>query len=147
MEITMKAVLFLSALAAGAFIASTASFAQTFPSPPYQYLTNAQDRPHEGQYPLQSSLGDRTAQPQCGFAATQDWGPNGFQWCDSKNIHPKSRIYQSDAFGQFVPSGRAISAGTRAGRRGAAKFKIHANTFNSAVALMRVRTPIAPVAV
>jgi len=142
----MKSVLFLS-LAAGALVASTASFAQTFPSPPYQYLTSAQDRPDQGQYQLQSSLGDRTAQPQCGFAATQDWGPNGFQWCDSKNIYPKPRIYQSDAFGQFVPSGRAISAGTRAGRRGAAKFKIHANTFNSAVAPMRVRMPSAPIAV
>ena len=71
----MKAVLFLSALAAGAFVASAASFAQTFHSPPYQYLTSAQDRPDQGQYPLQSSLGDRTVQPQCGFAATQDWGP------------------------------------------------------------------------
>ena len=98
----MKTALFLSALAAGAFVASTASFAQTFASAPYPYLTAAQDRLHQGQYPLQSGLGDRTAQPQCGFAATEDWGPNGFQWCDFKNMYPQPRTYRSDAFGQFV---------------------------------------------
>jgi len=134
MEIKMKTALFLSALAAGVFIASTASFAQTFASPSYQYLSRAQDRLNQGQYPLQSSLGDRTAQPQCGFAATEDWGPNGFQWCDSKNIFPKPRIHRPDAFGQFVPSDRAGSTSTRAGRLSAAKFKVYADTSNSTAA-------------
>jgi hypothetical protein len=44
--------------------------------------------PYEGQAPLPPSLSDQTAQPECGFAATESWGQNGFQWCDPKNIYP-----------------------------------------------------------
>jgi hypothetical protein len=122
MENTMKAALFLSALAAGVFVASTASFAQTFASPryPYPYPTSARSLPHQGQYPLPPSL--RTAQPECGFAATEDWRPNGFQWCDSKNMYPVPRDYRSYAFGQYVPSDRAYSASARDGQRGQGHF-------------------------
>ena len=42
---------------------------------------------YEGQYPPPPSLSDRTVQPECGFSATESWGPNGFQWCDPKNIY------------------------------------------------------------
>jgi hypothetical protein len=28
------------------------------------------------------------ALPQCGFAATKRWGPNGCQLCDASNMHP-----------------------------------------------------------
>jgi hypothetical protein len=44
--------------------------------------------PYEGQAPLPPNLSDQTAQPECGFAATESWGQNGFQWCDPKNIYP-----------------------------------------------------------
>jgi hypothetical protein len=43
---------------------------------------------YQGQYPLPPSLSDRTAAPECGFAATESWGANGFQYCDSKNMYP-----------------------------------------------------------
>ena len=43
----------------------------------------------EGQYPLPPSLSNETAQPECGFAAEEGFGPNGFQWCDRKNIYPR----------------------------------------------------------
>jgi len=141
----MKMGLFLSALAAGVFVASTASFAQTFASPQYLYTTSARDWSYTGQYPMQPSLSNRTAQPECGFAAMEDWGPNGFQWCDSKSMNPSPRFYRSDAFGQFVPSDRAGSASSRDRRRGASKFKVHADAFNSAAAPVRVRTPSVPV--
>jgi hypothetical protein len=146
MEDTMKTALILSALAAGVFVVSTASFAQTFAAPQYPYPTSARNWSYQGQYPLQPSLSDRTAQPECGFAATEDWGPNGFQWCDPKSMNPRPRIYRSDAFGQFVPSDRAGSARSRGGRRGASKFKVHAEAFNSAAAPVRVRPPSVPVA-
>jgi len=102
----MKMGLFLSALAAGVFVASTASFAQTFASPQYLYTTSARDWSYTGQYPMQPSLSNRTAQPECGFAATEDWGPNGFQWCDSKSMNPRPQISHSRAYGRFVPSDR-----------------------------------------
>jgi hypothetical protein len=48
-------------------------------------------RPHvwsyAGQYPLPRSLSNQTAQPECGFAAIESYGPNGFQLCDPKNIY------------------------------------------------------------
>jgi hypothetical protein len=28
------------------------------------------------------------ALPACGFAATERWGPNGCQLCDSRNMYP-----------------------------------------------------------
>jgi hypothetical protein len=49
---------------------------------------------YQGQYALPPSLSNRTAQPECGFAATENWGPNGFQWCDSKNMYPRPPIYR-----------------------------------------------------
>jgi hypothetical protein len=51
--------------------------------------------PYQGQYPLPPSLSNRTAQPECGFAATESWGPNGFQLCDSKNIYPAPQFDRS----------------------------------------------------
>jgi hypothetical protein len=39
-----------------------------------------------GQYPAPPSVAATTALPECGFAATEDWGPNGFQYCDPRNI-------------------------------------------------------------
>jgi hypothetical protein len=43
---------------------------------------------YEGQYPAPPALANRMALPECGFAATERWGPNGFQYCDPKNIYP-----------------------------------------------------------
>ena len=48
---------------------------------------------YAGQYPLPRSLSDQTAQPECGFAAIESWGPNGFQWCDPKNIYGAAPAY------------------------------------------------------
>ena len=41
---------------------------------------------YRGQYPAPPSLSNQIGLPECGFATTQDWGPNGFQWCDSRNM-------------------------------------------------------------
>jgi len=41
-----------------------------------------------GQYPAPPALANQMALPECGFAATARWGPNGFQYCDPKNIYP-----------------------------------------------------------
>ena len=32
-------------------------------------------------------LAARSALPACGFAAIESWGPNGFQYCDDRNVH------------------------------------------------------------
>jgi hypothetical protein len=50
---------------------------------------------YQGQYPLPPSLDDRTAAPECGFAAIESWGPNGFQYCDSKNMYPRPPVDRS----------------------------------------------------
>jgi len=39
--------------------------------------------------PKLPTLNEQTAQPECGFAATQDFGPNGYQACDPKSMYPK----------------------------------------------------------
>jgi hypothetical protein len=43
---------------------------------------------NQGQYPAPPWIANRMALPECGFAATERWGPNGFQYCDPKNIYP-----------------------------------------------------------
>jgi hypothetical protein len=40
-----------------------------------------------GQYPASPYRASRSALPACGFAAIEDWGPNGFQYCDPRNIY------------------------------------------------------------
>ena len=40
-----------------------------------------------GQQPAPPSLAAQSALPQCGFAATESYGPNGFQLCDGRNIY------------------------------------------------------------
>jgi len=40
---------------------------------------------------LSPTLSYQTAQPECGFAATEDFGPNGYQLCDPKNVSPRPR--------------------------------------------------------
>jgi hypothetical protein len=42
---------------------------------------------HGGQYPAPRSVAAESALPECGFAATESWGSNGFQYCDPRNIH------------------------------------------------------------
>ena len=42
---------------------------------------------HGGQYPAPPSVAAESALPECGFAATESWGSNGFQYCDPRNIH------------------------------------------------------------
>jgi hypothetical protein len=49
------------------------------------------DWSYQGQYPSPPSLTAQSAQPDCGFAATESWGPNGFQWCDARNVYPRPR--------------------------------------------------------
>lgn len=46
----------------------------------------AQSR-YAGQYPAPPSIAAQSALPDCGFAATETWGQNGFQYCDSRNVH------------------------------------------------------------
>jgi hypothetical protein len=41
----------------------------------------------DGQYPASPSRASGSALPECGFAAIESWGPNGFQYCDPKNIY------------------------------------------------------------
>lgn len=41
-----------------------------------------------GQQPVPPSVAERMALPLCGFAATESWGPNGCQLCDSRNLYP-----------------------------------------------------------
>ena len=41
-----------------------------------------------GQQPVPPAVAARMALPQCGFAATERWGPNGCQLCDSSNMYP-----------------------------------------------------------
>jgi hypothetical protein len=41
---------------------------------------------HDGQYPVPPATASRAALPACGFAATQSWGQNGFQYCDARNV-------------------------------------------------------------
>ena len=41
-----------------------------------------------GQQPVPPAVAARMALPACGFAATEIWGPNGCQLCDSRNMHP-----------------------------------------------------------
>lgn len=42
---------------------------------------------HGGQYPAPPSVAAQSALPACGFAATESWGSNGFQYCDPHNVH------------------------------------------------------------
>lgn len=84
MELRMRYLLPTATAALMCAMSYTAAFAS-----PY-------DWPNQGQYPLPPSLSDRTAQPECGFAATESWGPNGFQSCDSKNMYPSPRSDRSD---------------------------------------------------
>jgi hypothetical protein len=41
----------------------------------------------QGQYPAPPELAARSALPACGFAAIESFGPNGFQYCDARNVH------------------------------------------------------------
>ena len=43
--------------------------------------------PATGQGPAPRDLAIRSALPACGFAAIEDSGPNGFQYCDDRNVH------------------------------------------------------------
>jgi hypothetical protein len=42
---------------------------------------------HYGQYPASPARASESALPDCGFAATESWGPNGFQYCDARNVY------------------------------------------------------------
>lgn len=46
---------------------------------------------HGGQYPAPPSLAAQLALPDCGFAAIESSGPNGFQFCDPRNIQDSYR--------------------------------------------------------
>ena len=41
-----------------------------------------------GQQPVPPAIAERMALPLCGFAATEPWGPNGCQLCDTRNMYP-----------------------------------------------------------
>jgi hypothetical protein len=40
-----------------------------------------------GQQEAPPALAAQMALPDCGFAATESYGPNGFQLCDGRNIY------------------------------------------------------------
>jgi hypothetical protein len=40
-----------------------------------------------GQQAASPALAAEMALPECGFAATESFGPNGFQLCDSRNVY------------------------------------------------------------
>jgi len=46
-------------------------------------------RVHDGQYPATPERARAYALPDCGFAAVEPWGSNGFQYCDSDNEYPR----------------------------------------------------------
>ena len=50
-------------------------------------------RIHDGQYPATSERARAFALPDCGFAATESWGPNGFQYCDAGNEYPRAHPF------------------------------------------------------
>jgi hypothetical protein len=41
-----------------------------------------------GQQPVPPAVAERMALPLCGIGATQPWGPNGCQLCDTRNMYP-----------------------------------------------------------
>jgi hypothetical protein len=41
-----------------------------------------------GQQPVPPAVAQRMALPLCGIGATQPWGPNGCQLCDTRNMYP-----------------------------------------------------------
>ena len=41
-----------------------------------------------GQQPAPPAIAERMALPLCGTAATQPWGPNGCQLCDTLQMYP-----------------------------------------------------------
>jgi hypothetical protein len=43
---------------------------------------------HGGQQPVPPTVAQRMALPLCGIGATQPWGPNGCQLCDTRNMYP-----------------------------------------------------------
>ena len=45
----------------------------------------------QGQRTVPPSIANQLALPDCGFAATESWGPNGFQYCDPRNIEQDSQ--------------------------------------------------------
>jgi hypothetical protein len=47
----------------------------------------------QGQAAAPPALVSRSALPDCGFAATESWGPNGFQYCDPRNVYPSANFY------------------------------------------------------
>ena len=57
--------------------------------------------------PVPPRVAARMALPLCGIAATQPWGPNGCQLCDSRNMYP-------DPFGPY----REVHGGFYRGPRG-----------------------------
>jgi hypothetical protein len=45
----------------------------------------------QGQRAAPPSIANQLVLPDCGFAATESWGPNGFQYCDPRNIEQDSQ--------------------------------------------------------
>jgi hypothetical protein len=54
-----------------------------------------------GQQPVPPRVAARMALPLCGIAATQPWGPNGCQLCDSRNMYPNPFGPYREARGGF----------------------------------------------
>ena len=50
-----------------------------------------------GQQPVPPAVAARMALPLCGIAATQPWGPNGCQLCDSRNMYPNPFAWEPAA--------------------------------------------------
>jgi hypothetical protein len=48
-----------------------------------------------GQMPAPPAIAAQMALPQCGFAATKRWGPNGCQLCDARNVYPSPYGYEA----------------------------------------------------
>lgn len=47
-----------------------------------------------GQAPQAPYLAYLQALPDCGLAATDDWGRNGFQPCDPRNVYPRANQFE-----------------------------------------------------
>ncbi|CCE06508.1 exported hypothetical protein [Bradyrhizobium sp. STM 3843] len=59
-----------------------------------------------GQQPVPPSVAAQMALPLCGIAATQPWGPNGCQLCDSRNMYPNPFSAYGEARGGYPRAAR-----------------------------------------
>jgi hypothetical protein len=56
--------------------------------------------PWMGQAPEEPYVAYLQALPDCGLAATEDWGRNGFQRCDPSNARPRANRFEPRGYSE-----------------------------------------------